>query len=100
MLTARELFSTYDYSRNTNLQGYEHGYHNIEDEVLNDPMDEDDVIDTDDEDDVIDTNDKDEIDILVQDTFSPLDEENLHDIHYVPLLKKSQKIFYLIYCCW
>ena len=42
-----------------------------------------------DEDDVIDTTDEDEINILIQDTFYPLDEENLHDIHDVPLLKKS-----------
>ena len=61
-----------------------------------------------DEDDVIDTNDEDEINRLIQDTFSPLDEDNLHDIHGVRLLKKSenlfmkaqQKIFYLLYCCW
>ena len=33
------------YSWNSNLQGDEHGYHNIEDGVLNDPMDEDDIID-------------------------------------------------------
>ena len=31
--------------RNTTLQGEEHGDHNIEDRFLNDPMDEDDVID-------------------------------------------------------
>ena len=41
-----------------------------------------------DEDDVMDTNDKDEINRLIQDTFSPLDEDNLHDIHDVPLLDK------------
>ena len=39
-----------------------------------------------DEDDVIDTNDKYEINRLIQDTFSPLDEDNLQDIHDVPLL--------------
>ena len=33
-------------SRNTTLQGEEHGDQNIEDRVLNDPMDEDGVIDT------------------------------------------------------
>ena len=75
----------HNYSRNTNLQGEEHGYHNIEDEFLNDPMDEDDIIDT---------NDKDEINILIQDTFAPFDEENLHDIHDVPILEKSQKPLY------
>ena len=42
----------HNYSRNTNLQSDEHGYHNIEDEILNDPMDEDDVIDTNDEDEI------------------------------------------------
>jgi len=75
----------HNYSRNTTLQGDEHGYHNIEDEVLTDPMDEDDVIDT---------NDEDEINRLIQDTFSPLDEDNLHDIHDVPLLEKSQEPLY------
>ena len=61
-----------------------------------------------DEDDIIDTNDEDEINILIQDTFAPLDDDNLHDIHDVPLLEKYQepiyeglkKIFYLLYCCW
>ena len=33
-------------SRNTTLQGEEHGDQNIEDRILNDHMDEDDVIDT------------------------------------------------------
>ena len=47
-----------------------------------------------DEDDVMDTNDKDEINRLIQDTFAPLDEDNLHDIHDVPLLKKSQEPLY------
>ena len=68
-------------SRNTTLEDDEHGDHAIEDKVLNDPMDEYDVIDT---------NDEDEINILIQDTFAPLDEENLHAIHGVPLLEKSQ----------
>ena len=72
-------------SRNTTLQGDEHGYHNIKYEVLNDPMDEDDVIDT---------NDEDEINRLIQDIFTPLDEDNLHDIHDVPLLEKSQEPLY------
>ena len=75
----------HNYSRNTNLQGDEHGYHNIEDEVLNDPMDEDDIIDT---------NDEDGINIFIQDTFPPLDEDNLHDIHDVTLLEKSQEHIY------
>ena len=75
----------HNYSRNTTLQGEEHGDHNIEDRVINDPMDEDDIIDI---------NDEDEIKKLIQDTFSPLDEENLHDIHDVPLLEKSQEPLY------
>ena len=86
-------------SRNTTLQGEEHGDHNIEYRILNDPVDEDDVIDT---------NDENEINILIQDTFSPLDEDNVQDIHDVSLLKKyqeplyegSKKNFYLLYCCW
>ena len=73
------------YSWNYNLQGDEHAYHNIEDEFINDPMDEDDVIDT---------NVEDEINRLIQDTFAPLDEDNLHDIHDVTLLKKSQEPLY------
>ena len=76
----RERYLPHNYSRNTNLQGDEHVYHNIEDEFLNDPMDEDGVIDT---------NDKDEINRLIQDTFPPLDEHNLLHIHGVPLLEKS-----------
>ena len=60
-------------SRNTTLQGEEHGDQNIEDRVLNDPMDVDDINDT---------NGEDEINRLLQDTFAPLDhEEKLHDIH-------------------
>ena len=39
-----------------------------------------------DEDDVIDTNGEDEINRLLQDTFAPLDKDNLHDFHDVPLL--------------
>ena len=73
-------------SRNTTLQCEEHGDQNIEYQVLNDPMDEDVVIDT---------NGKDEINILLQDTFSPLYHEgNLHDIHDFPLLEKSQEPLY------
>ena len=61
-----------------------------------------------DEDDVDDTNDKDDINRLIQDTFAPLYEDKIHDIHDVPLLEKSQnlfmkdqqKIFYLLYCFW
>ena len=48
-----------------------------------------------DEYDIIDTNREDEINRFLQDTFAPLDhEENLHDIHDVPLLKKSQEHLY------
>ena len=39
-------------SRNTTLQGEEHGDQNIEDRVLNYPMDEDNVIDTNGEDEI------------------------------------------------
>ena len=44
-----------------------------------------------DEDVVIDTNGKGEINILLQDTFSPLDEDNLHDFPDVSILEKSQE---------
>ena len=75
-----------NYGRNTTLQGDQNGCHKIEDEVLNDPMDEDDVIDT---------NGEDETNRLLQDTFSPLDhEDNLYDIHDVPLLENSQEPLY------
>ena len=80
-----ESYLPHNYSKNTTLQGEEYADHNIEDWVLNDPMDEDEVIDT---------NDEDEINRLIQDTFSPLDEDNLHDIHDVPLLEKSQEPLY------
>ena len=64
-------------SRNTTLQGEEHGDQNIEDRVLDDPMDED------------------EVNRFIQDTFAPLDhEDNLYDIYDVPLLKKSQEPLY------
>ena len=73
-------------SGNTTLKGEEHGYQNIEDRVLNDHMDADGVIDT---------NSEDEINKLLQDTFAPLDhEDNLHHIHDVPLLEKSQELLY------
>ena len=69
-------------SINTTLQGEKHGDQNIEDRVLNDDMDRDDVIDT---------NQEDEIHRLIQDTFSPMDEDNQDDIHDVdPLLEKSR----------
>ena len=47
-----------------------------------------------DKDDIIDTNDKYEINRFIQDIFAPLDEDNLHDIHNVPLLKKAQEPLY------
>ena len=73
-------------NRNSTLQGDEHGDQDIEDRVLNDPMDEYGVIDT---------NGKCEMNRLLQDIFSPLDhEENLHDIHDVSLLEKSQEPLY------
>ena len=72
-------------SRNTTLQDDKHGDHAIEYGILNDPMDEDDIIDT---------NGEEEINRFLQDTFAPLDEENLHDFHDVPLLEKSQEPLY------
>ena len=45
-----ESYLPHNYSRNTILQGEEHWGHNFEDRFINDPMDEDDVIDTNDED--------------------------------------------------
>ena len=86
-------------SRNTTLQDDEHGDHAIEDRVLNGPMDGDDIIDT---------NDEDEINRLLQDTFAPLDEDNLHDFMMFLFsrspnnlfMKAQQPMFYLLYCCW
>ena len=73
-------------SRNTTLEGEEHGDQNIADQVLNDHMDEDDIINT---------NGEDTKNRFLQETFSPLDDEdNVHDIHGVPLLKKSQEPLY------
>ena len=72
-------------SINTTLKGEENGDHNVEDQVVNDPMDEYDVNDT---------KDEGEINRLIQDTFSPLDGDKLHDIHDVPLLEKSQEPLY------
>ena len=63
-----ESYFPHNYSRNTTSQGEEHGDHNIEDQFFNDPMDEDDFIDK---------NDRDEINRMIQDTFTPLDEEPL-----------------------
>ena len=67
-------------STNTTLEDDEHGDHAIEDEVRNDPMDEDVITDT---------NGEEEINRFLQDTSVPLDEDNLHDFHDVPLLEKS-----------
>ena len=74
-------------SRNTHLQGDEHLDQNIEvDQVLNDDMDGDKVCDT---------NQEEEIHRLIQDTFSPMDEDNQDDSHDVgPLLEKSHQPLY------
>ena len=74
-------------SRNTHLQGDELLDQNIEaDQVLNDDMDRDNVSDTIHED---------EKHRLIQDTFSPMDEDNQDDSHDVdPLLKKSRQPIY------
>jgi hypothetical protein len=48
-----------------------------------------------DEDNVIDSNQEDEIHRLIQDTFSPMDEDNQDDSHDVdPLLEKSRQPLY------
>jgi hypothetical protein len=70
-------------SINTTLQGDELRDQNIEaiDQVINDDMDGDNVSDS---------NQKYEIHRLIQDTFSPMDEDNRDDSHDVdPLLEKS-----------
>jgi hypothetical protein len=60
-------------------------------------------------DNVSDSNQEDEIHRLIQDTFSPMDEDNQDDSYdfetliesQVNLFMKAQKqIFYLLYCCW
>jgi hypothetical protein len=74
--------------RNTPLQGDELQDHNIEavDQVINDDMDGDNVSDS---------NQEDEIRRLIQDTFSPMDEDNHNDSHDVyPLLEKSCQPLY------
>ena len=83
-MTKRELFA--NNSINTSLQGEEHEDQRIDDWVFNDPMDKDYDIDT---------NGKDEINRLLRDTFVPLyHEDNLYDIHNVPLLEKSKEPLY------
>ena len=74
-------------SRNTTLEGDEHRDHqNIEDRALNDDMDRDNISDT---------NQEDEIHRLIQDTFSPMDEDNQDDSQDVdPLLQKSRQPLY------
>jgi hypothetical protein len=75
-------------SRNTLLQGDELLDQNIEavDQVINDDMDGDNVSDS---------NQEDEIHILIQDTFSPMDEDNQDDSQDVDhLLKKSRQPLY------
>ena len=74
--------------RNTHLQGDELRDQNIEvvDQVINDDMDGDNVSDS---------NQEDEIHRLIQDTFSPMDEDNQDDSHDVdPLLEKSRQPLY------
>jgi hypothetical protein len=75
-------------SRNTTLHGDELRDQNIEaaDEVINDDMDGDNISDS---------NQEDEIHRLIQDTFSPMDEDNQDDSHDVdPLLEKSRQPLY------
>jgi hypothetical protein len=75
-------------SRNTPLQGDEIRDQNIEvdDQVVNDDMDGDNVSDS---------NKEDEIHRLIQDTFSPMDENNQDGSHDVdPLLEKSHQLVY------
>ena len=73
-------------STNTTFQDDKHGDHAIKSGVLNDPMDEDDVTDN--------NGIEEEINRLLQDTFAPLDGDNLYDFPDVPLLEKSQEPFY------
>jgi hypothetical protein len=71
-------------SRNTTLHGDELQDQNIEvvDQVINDDMDGDNVSDS---------NKEYEIHRLIQETFSPMDEDNQDDSHDVdPLLEKSR----------
>ena len=75
-------------SINTTLHGDELRDQNIEavDQVINDDMDGDNISDS---------NQEDEIHRLIQDTFSPMDEDNQdvgHDVD--PLLKKSRQPLY------
>ena len=75
-------------NRNITLQVDEIPDHNIEavDQVINDDMDGDNVSHS---------NQKDEIHRLIQDTFSPIDEDNQDDSHDVdPLLEKSRQPLY------
>ena len=75
-------------SRNTTLHGDELRDQNIEvvDQVINDDMDGDNVSDS---------NQEDEIHRLIQDTFSPMDEDNQDDSHDVdPLLEKLRQPLY------
>jgi hypothetical protein len=75
-------------SRNTPLQGDELQDQNIEavDQVINDDIDGDNISYS---------NQEYEIHRLIQDTFSPMDEDNQDDSHDVdPLLEKSRKPLY------
>jgi hypothetical protein len=75
-------------SRNTTLHGDELRDQNIEaaDQVINDDMDGDNISNS---------NQEDEIHRLIQDMFSPVDEDNQADSHDVdPLLEKSRQPLY------
>ena len=74
-------------SRNTYLQGEEHLDQNFEaDQVLNDDMDGDKVSDS---------NKEYEIHRLIEDIFSPMDEDNQEDSHDAdPLIEKALQPFY------
>ena len=47
-----------------------------------------------DEDNIIDRNEEDRINRLIKDTYAPMDEDNLNDIHVVPLLENSRQALY------
>ena len=73
--------------KNTHLQGDKHIDHNVEArQVRNDGIDGDNISDK---------NQEDQIHRLIQDTFSPMDEDNQDDNHDVdPLLKKARQPLY------
>ncbi len=80
---APEGYNLSNTSRNTTLEGDDqHRDHQTnEDRDLNDDMDKDNFSNT---------NQEDDIHRMIQDTFSPMDEDNQDDSHDVdPLLEKS-----------